>query len=255
MKQLFITATDTDAGKTFVSCAITHALTHQQTSYDKIETKVAVFKPVSAGCENVNGELINEDAKLLCQFANCQQSIQEINPIAFEDPIAPHIAAKNTGQAISVDDIVLHFQQVKNLEADITLVEGAGGWRLPLGVEVSNTDNKGKYQFLSDFAIKEKLKVILIVNMKLGCLNHAMLTYETIKADGLDCIAWVANCASSDSMSNLSENIAELSELLPIPKLAQFDFIPDIDELGNTITLQDKIQLAAKQVNLAILNT
>ncbi len=133
-------------------------------------------------------------------------------------------------------------------------MEGAGGWRLPLGPLVSNADNQGKYQFLSDFAIQEKLKVILIVNMKLGCLNHAMLTYEMIKADGLDCIAWVANCASSESMSNLSENIAELSELLPIPKLAQFDFIHDIDELGNTITLQDKIQLAAKQVNLAILN-
>ncbi len=246
MKQFFITATDTDAGKTFVSCAITHALTHES---ENTSTRVATYKPVSAGCDRQEGILINEDAKLLCQFANCQQTIAQINPIAFEEPIAPHIAARKVGQAITIETIQQYYQKVKAIEADVTLVEGAGGWRLPLG-----DDDSGKYQFLSDFAIKEELKVILVVNMKLGCLNHALLTYEMIKADGLECIAWVANCASAEPMNNLDENIAELSKLLPIPKLAQFEFIAECNSLNNKLSQTDKIKLAAKQVDLSVLN-
>jgi dethiobiotin synthetase len=258
MKNFFITATDTDAGKTFVSCALIQALTqHNNTSKNK-KLKVAAFKPISAGCDLVDGQLINEDAKLLSEFANCAQSITHINPIAFEDPIAPHIAAKKLKQHITVGEINNHYQQVKLLNADITLVEGAGGWRLPLGpvtIESSLTasiDNKiSTYQFLSDFVKGTDLDVILIVNMKLGCLNHALLTYETIKADGVKCIGWIANCASSDAMNNLSENIAELEQLLPIPKIAQFDFIADIDDKGNNISFYEKINSASKKINLS----
>ena len=266
MKQFFITATDTDAGKTFVSCALIHAFTQRNNTSTIQQLKVATFKPISAGCELVDGQLINEDAKLLSQFANCSQSIADINPIAFEEPIAPHIAAKKLNQQITVADINHHYQQVKILNADITLVEGAGGWRLPLGsmpIEstLTNTtsnsiDNqKPTYQFLSDFVKGENLDVILIVNMKLGCLNHALLTYETIKADGLECIAWIANCASSDAMNNLSENITELEQLLPIPKIAQFDFIADVDEEGKDVSFKEKINCAASKINLAPLFT
>lgn len=264
MKQFFITATDTDAGKTFVSCVLIHALTqHNKISINK-SLKVAVFKPISAGCELVDGQLINEDAKLLSEFSNCSQTITHINPITFEQPIAPHIAAKNLNQKITIVDINYHYQKVKSLNADITLVEGAGGWRLPLGpmdiesrLTTSNSiDNKKPaYQFLSDFVKGENLDVILIVNMKLGCLNHALLTYETIKSDGVDCIAWIANCASSDSMNNLSENITELEQLLPIPKIAQFDFIADVDEEGNDVTFKEKIKSAANKINLGPLLT
>jgi dethiobiotin synthetase len=273
MKQFFITATDTDAGKTFVSCALIHAFTHAFTqaltptlaqhynASTKKSLKVAAFKPISAGCELVNGQLINEDAKLLSEFANCSQAIAHINPIAFEQPIAPHIAAKNLNQKITLADIKHHYQQVKSLNADITLVEGAGGWRLPLGVmpiestlSTSNSNSidnkKPTYHFLSDFVKGENLDVILIVNMKLGCLNHALLTYETIKADGVNCIAWIANCASSDSMNNLSENITELEQLLPIPKIAQFDYIADVDAEGNDVSFSEKINSAANKINL-----
>ncbi|PKI16208.1 dethiobiotin synthase [Colwellia sp. 12G3] len=260
MKQFFITATDTDAGKTFVSCALIHALTHHNNTLTNEGLKVAAFKPISAGCELVDGQLINEDAKLLCEFANCAQSISHINPISFEEPIAPHIAAKKVNQEITLADIHHHYQQVKSLNADITLVEGAGGWRLPLGpITIKSTltasiDNKEPtYQFLSDFVKITNLDVILIVNMKLGCLNHALLTYETIKADGVECIAWIANCASNGSMNNLAENIAELEQLLPIPKIAQFDFIADVDEEGNDVSFYEKINVAAKKINLAVL--
>jgi len=254
MKQFFITATDTDAGKTFASCALIHALTK--------ERKVAAFKPISAGCELIDGVLINEDAKFLSEFANCEQSITHINPIAFKEPIAPHIAAKKENTQISLTQLTHHFDKVKSLNADITLVEGAGGWRLPLGQSsldalpqggnerLNDENTKPAYQFLSDFVKASKLQVILIVNMKLGCLNHALLTYETIKADGVDCVAWIANCADGKSMTNLSENIAELEFLLPIPKIAQFDYIADIDEEGHEVSFYQKINLAAQHINL-----
>lgn len=266
MKQLFITATDTDAGKTFVSCALIQALTntlltgHSNTATSK-PLKVAAFKPISAGCDLVAGQLINEDAKLLSRFANCEQSITDINPIAFAEPIAPHIAAKKQNRLITVSEINNYYQQVKLLNADVTLVEGAGGWRLPLGpsrLEPLTTmpgcpNKKPAHQFLSDFVKVASLNVILIVNMKLGCLNHALLTYEAIKADGLNCIGWIANCASSNAMNNLAENITELEQLLPIPNIAQFDFIADVDEEGNEVTFTDKINIAAKKINLSVL--
>ncbi|KGJ93865.1 dethiobiotin synthase [Colwellia psychrerythraea] len=272
MKQFFITATDTDAGKTFVSCALIKALTNLQTKNFTLTinetstpvTKVAAFKPISAGCELLNGQLINEDAKLLSEFSNCGQSIGEINPIAFAEPIAPHIAAKKLNRQISLGELNDHYHKVKSLNADFTLVEGAGGWRLPLGPALldpkstiicnNNNDNqKPTYQFLSDFVKSSDLTVILIVNMKLGCLNHALLTYEAIKSDGVNCIAWIANCASSDSMNNLAENIAELEQLLPMPKIAQFDFFNDRDEQGNEISFNEKISLAAEKINLTTL--
>ncbi|MEI6895494.1 MAG: dethiobiotin synthase [Colwellia sp.] len=262
MKQFFVTATDTDAGKTFVSCALIYALQQQIIKAKNKPMIVAAFKPISAGCELVNDQLINEDAKLLSQFANAKQSIAMINPITFKDPIAPHIAAKKENVSLSISEIELHYNVVKALNADVIIVEGAGGWRLPLGVSPKINslvkcvgDNKQSYQFLSDFAKRSQHDVILIINMKLGCLNHALLTFEAIKTDGLNCIAWVANCASSESMNNLAENITELEQLLPIPKIAQFDFFNDVDKEGNHISFKEKIKFAASQINLAPLLT
>ncbi len=255
MKEIFITATDTDAGKTFVSCAIISALKQELHNPPSNIYKVAAFKPVAAGCELVDNKPINEDAKLLSEFSNAKQSISEVNPIAFKEPIAPHIAAIKHKRNITVAEISMHYQQVKSLNADFTLVEGAGGWRLPLGVEpnsASNAVDKNKsFEFLSDFVKTEKLKAVLIVNMKLGCLNHALLTYETIKADGIECVAWIANCASGEVMDNLNENIASLEQLLPIPKMAQLNFIEDIDAQGNHVSFENKVSIAASQIDIA----
>lgn len=218
MTNYFITATDTDAGKTYVACALVRALV-------QASNKVAVYKPISAGCEFEDGLLVNQDAKLLSLEANCQQSIVNINPIAFEEPIAPHIAAKKNQQPISVQQVNENFKCVKNLKADINIVEGAGGWRLPLG----NGD------YLSEFVKQAKLDVILVVNMKLGCLNHAVLTYESIINDGLKCIAWVANCPSE--MPYLEDNINELKSLLPIPQLAILSKTNDLNKASNQFDL------------------
>ncbi len=229
MKNLFITVRDTNTGKTFVTCALAQAL-------KSAGKKVATYKPISAGCQQTVEGLINEDAELLCRFANAKQTIKEINPIAFVDSIAPHIAAKQTNQEISLADINHYFASVVSLSADINLTEGAGGWRLPLSIE--------KKTFLSDFAVTTKQQVILVVNMKLGCLNHALLTYEAIKADGLSCVGWVANQASVSTMANLTQNITSLEQLLPMPKLAVLTF----DDTKQTLSA--KIISAAKKINI-----
>ncbi len=244
MKKLFITATDTDAGKTFVACALTQALIN-------VGKKVAVYKPIAAGCQLDKGILINEDAQLLSQFANCDQSIREVNPIAFVDPIAPHIAAKKSDREISINDINQGYQHIKatNAGADIIITEGAGGWRLPLAINQDSSNNKNnKNIFLSDFVIDTKQEVILIVNMKLGCLNHALLSYQAIVADGLNCIAWIANSATEQPMLNFDENIASLEQLLPTPKMAQLSFYDD-----TTLSLHDKICAAANEIDCSIL--
>jgi len=235
MKNYFITATDTDAGKTFVACALTQALVN-------LGKKVTAYKPVAAGCQQIGPLLINEDAQLLSQFANCEQKIDEVNPIALVEAIAPHVAAARIDRKISLEEISLGFAQTLSLKADINLTEGAGGWRLPLNIKTVEPI------FLSDFAIQTKQDVILVVNMKLGCLNHALLTYQAIIADGLNCIAWVANSASENIMSNLDENIASLEQLLPMPKIAQLGFYKD-----PTMSLHAKICAAAKEIDCSSL--
>lgn len=238
MKNLFITATDTDAGKTFVACALTQALVDA-------DKKVAVYKPIAAGCNQVGELLINEDALLLSQFGNSNQSISDVNPIAFADAIAPHIAASNENREISIDEISQGFNKVTSLKADINITEGAGGWRLPIYIDKSIKNNTDKHIFLSNFAQETKQDVILIVNMKLGCLNHALLTYQAIIADGLQCVAWIANNACEQPMSCLDENIASLAQLLPIPKIAQLVFYNEA-----SMSLNDKIHAAANEIDI-----
>lgn len=214
MKKIFITATDTDAGKTHVAQALIIALT-------KKGYKVAAYKPVSAGCSVIGGELVNEDAQLLNQRANCDQSLQQVNPIAYEEPIAPHIAANKLNKEINLSDVNNSFEDLLKFGADVIVTEGAGGWRLPLG--------NGKY--LSDFAKDTEQSVVMVVNMKLGCLNHAILTYETIINDGLNCIGWVANCL--EEMNYLEENIAELKGLIASPLLATINNDPNVEKAAN----------------------
>ena len=238
MKNFFITATDTDAGKTFVACALTQALVNNG-------KKVAVYKPIAAGCNYVNDQLINEDAMLLSEFSNCGQSINDVNPIAFEAAIAPHIAAINEKKEISITEIEQGFSDLTSLKADINITEGAGGWRLPVVISNASQENKQKHIFLSDFVQLTQQDVILVVNMKLGCLNHALLTYQAIIADGLHCVAWIANNAAAESMSCLQENIASLEQLLPIPKIAQLSFYHN-----ENMSVQDKIYAAANEIDL-----
>ncbi|MDO6446980.1 dethiobiotin synthase [Colwellia sp. 1_MG-2023] len=223
MIKLFITATDTDAGKTYVAQSLITALVEKQ-------LRVAVYKPISAGCEKVvtsqGTQLVNEDALLLANAANCQQTLANVNPIAFEEPIAPHIAAKKHNKPIDLTFLEKHYQSITTNPCDVLITEGAGGWRLPLG----------NGQFLSELVQSTEQDVILVVNMKLGCLNHAILTYQSIISDGLTCVGWVANCL--DNMPYLEENIAELEQFFPMPLIAKLAKQTDIKQAAAKFNLQ-----------------
>jgi len=219
-KRIFITATDTDAGKTHIACAIVNALINSG-------KKVSVFKPISAGCENVDGQLINEDAQRLLLQSNTGQTIEQVNPIAFEPPIAPHIAATKLNRVIEISEIQIHFNSLVNENPDILITEGAGGWRLPLG--------SGKY--LSEFVVQTNQAVVLVVNMKLGCLNHAFLTYEAIVNDGLTCIGWIAN--GIEDMPYFEENLSTLKEEIPVPNIGVVRFEPDISKIADIIDISN----------------
>lgn len=209
--QLFITATDTDAGKTLIACALTKKLV-------QANQKVAVFKPIAAGCDVIQDQLVNDDAKALQRCANVKQTLTNINPIAFLDPIAPHIAAQQEHRVISNELISWYYRSVKALNADFIVTEGAGGWRLPLG----------NGEFLSGFAQQHKLNIVLVVNMKLGCLNHAILTYQSIIADGLSLVGWVANCI--DEMPYKDENIQLLCQTIHAPLLGVVGNVDSVEQ-------------------------
>jgi dethiobiotin synthetase len=205
----FITGTDTDVGKTTVAAGLLHAarLTGLST---------AAGKPVASGCAVTPQGLRNADALALQAECSIDLTYEEINPVAFEPAIAPHLAAREAGVAVTVKSLLEPMQQTLSKQADFTLIEGAGGWRVPLD-DQSN---------LSDLAVALGLPVILVVGVRLGCINHALLTAEAIAQDGLPLAGWVANV--TDSMtSRLEENLATLAERIPAPCLGR---VPRLEE-------------------------
>ena len=213
-KTFFVTGTDTEVGKTFISQALLLAMGVSGLS-------TTAYKPVAAGCEQTPLGLRNEDALLLQAACSIELSYDEINPIAFAEPVAPHLAAQNLSQTIILKAINDGFVRLQQKQADVLLVEGAGGWRLPLGADL-----QGKQQYLSDFAIQHKLPVILVVGIRLGCLNHALLTAEAIRSDGLELAGWVANQIDSN-IPYRDENIQSLQKQLNAPFIGS---VPKLEE-------------------------
>ena len=210
-RAFFVTGTDTEVGKTFVTEALLILLNEKG-------VLTAGYKPIAAGCERTAKGLRNEDALALQQHSSIDLSYDEVNPIAFEAAVAPHLAAKNlnednTTQPISVDTVREGFICLLQKKPDVLIVEGAGGWRLPLGI-----DFEGLPRYLSEFAVEQNLSVILVVGMRLGCLNHAVLTAECIRNDGLKIAGWVANQVDPD-MPLLEDNIDSLKTFLDAPLL------------------------------------
>ncbi|AZD88910.1 MULTISPECIES: dethiobiotin synthase [Pseudomonas] len=199
----FVTGTDTDVGKTTVAAGLLHAARLSGLS-------TAAGKPVASGCELTPKGLRNADALALLAECSLPLTYDEVNPLAFEPAIAPHLAAREAGVALTVQALLAPMRLVLAKGADFTLIEGAGGWRVPL----ADQDN------LSDLAMALGLPVILVVGVRLGCINHALLTAEAIAQDGLQLAGWVANIIEPKT-SRLEENLATLAERLPAPCLGR----------------------------------
>ena len=199
----FITGTDTDAGKTSVAAGLLCAAKQQGCS-------TLAMKPVASGCDMSAEGLRNSDALALIAQSTVQLPYTQINPYAFAPAIAPHIAAQEAGVELSVAGLYRAAQVILQEQADFTLIEGAGGWRVPISAT----------EFLSDFAIALQLPVILVVGVKLGCINHALLSAQAILNDGLELAGWVANVVDPNC-ARLAENLATLQQLMPAPCLAE----------------------------------
>lgn len=202
-RTFFVAGTDTDVGKTLVSAGLLAAANQQGLS-------TVGVKPVAAGCEKTEAGLRNSDALLLQQTASIKLSYEQVNPIAFESPIAPHIAAGQLGRRLDADRIAALCRGVMMQPADFMIIEGAGGWRVPL-------NNR---QTLADVAKLLRTPVILVVGMKLGCISHTLLTVEAIVKDGLRLAGWVAN-QIEPQMSCYDENLETLKSMLSAPLLAE----------------------------------
>lgn len=211
-KSFFITGTDTDVGKTVASAALLAALNNAGYS-------TMALKPVAAGCESTDEGLVNGDAQLLMEWASTELPYAQVNPIRFAPPIAPHIAAQEAGTPISVSRLVGLCRGALMRKVDVAVVEGAGGWRVPVNPR----------ETLADFAREMQFPVILVVGLKLGCLNHALLTAEAVRRDGLNLVGWIANQPQPEAMSRQSENIETLQAMLPCPFLGTLPHSEDLD--------------------------
>lgn len=217
----FITGTDTDVGKTAVAAGLLHWAKLQNLS-------TAACKPIAAGCEETAGGLRNNDALLLHEQCTKALNYKTVNPIAMVDAIAPHIAASKANIHLSVESLHKSVQKVLDLKADVTLIEGAGGWQVPLN----------KSETMADLAVAIKAPVILVVGLRLGCINHALLTANAIVQSGLPLAGWVANLVDPN-FSCVDENIEAIQARIDVSCFGSIPFIRDVTPEG----LSEYIQL------------
>lgn len=212
----FVTGTDTNVGKTLISCALLHGFSGQG-------LRVVGMKPVA--CDE---GAVSEDVRSLRAASNVLASRGQVNPYCFERAVAPHLAAQFAGIRINLERIVQSYRELAT-QADMVIVEGAGGFCVPL-----NESEDG-----ADLARQLKLPVILVVGMRLGCLNHALLTKRAIAASDLKMAGWVANCVD-ESMSMLNENIAALELRFDAPLLGvvpHYQTPPDATDVAEYLDL------------------
>lgn len=211
MRGFFITGTDTDVGKTWFTAGLLQAFNEQG-------SRTIAMKPVASGCDTIDGQLRNADADCLMQHMSEQADYSEVNPYSFAAAIAPHIAASQVGQHIDLEKI-RQMAETLARRADMILVEGVGGWLVPLNDTQSIADLAGTLQ----------LPVIMVVAIKLGCLNHALLTAQAITVSGLPLVGWVANMCD-DADANTEAIIAALQQRLDSPLLARLPRLNAFDE-------------------------
>lgn len=210
-KSYFITGTGTDVGKTLVASGLLAAASQQGLS-------TVGMKPVAAGCDVTSEGLRNNDALQLLAQSSLNVSYEQINPVALEPAVAPHIAAAKAGRRLSADRLAGFYRGLMMQRPDFSVVEGAGGWRVPLN----------QRETFADLAKMIQLPVVLVVSMELGCINHALLTVEAIQRDGLTLAGWVANQVVS-GMGSYQENLETLQHWIPCPMIAEIPFLPEAE--------------------------
>lgn len=196
----FVTGTDTGCGKTTVTAALARLLVGRG-------AEVACFKPIASGCRWCDGRLVSDDALALMAASNAGLDYDEVNPYALEPAIAPHIAAQRAGISFDLDRIC---RKISENRSSVQLVEGVGGWRVPLDAQ----------RELPELPRRLACPVVLVVGMRLGCLNHALLTARAIVQDGLVLTGWIANFLDPE-FAEPAANERTLERLLPAPKLGR----------------------------------
>lgn len=225
MAAFFITGTDTGVGKTLVTAALLHAARARG-------LRAVGLKPVAAGCTPRDGRLVNDDALALQAASSESLAYGDVNPVALPDALAPHLAAERAGVAVAAQPLVAHCRSVAARGADLVLVEGAGGWVVPLNAR----------ETLADVATALGWPVVLVVGLRLGCLNHALLTAAAVRAAGLPLAGWVANSPGPE-MDAFAGNVAALEARLGAPRLGTVPWQgAAVDALG-----------AARHLDLALL--
>ncbi|PPT83591.1 dethiobiotin synthase [Xanthomonas arboricola pv. zantedeschiae] len=215
---LYVTGTDTGIGKTMASTALLHALRRQG------HTAVGM-KPVASGCEHTPQGWRNEDALALQAASAPQPDYATLNPYALPAPLAPELAAADVGVTLSLEPIAQAFAQLR-AQAEVVVVEGVGGWAAPLSADLDQ----------ADLVRALKLPVVLVVGIRLGCINHARLSAAAIAADGLDCIGWIAN-EVDPQMERIEENIGMLRQRLAMPCWGRIAWRPGADAASQSLGL------------------
>lgn len=216
--RLFVTGTDTGVGKTRMAAALCAA-------FVVAGRRVAGMKPVASGCDWTPEGLRNADALALHQAMNVRASYDEVNPYAFAPAIAPHIAAAEAHRTIDFELLDRCYERLC-LQSEVTIVEGAGGWLAPL-------DQRRTF---ADLAARWQLDIILVVGMRLGCLNHALLTVESIHRRGRKLAGWIAN-GIDPGFERPEENLRTLRDAIAAPCLGSFPYAPEagMDEITNKL--------------------
>lgn len=217
-KCFFITGTDTGVGKTWAAVTLMRY-------FNKQGFAVAGMKPVAAGCHWHNDQLKNEDALLLQENASHRLPYEIINPYAFEMPISPHLSTQEN--SVQMDIVLQAFTQLK-AKADVVIVEGAGGWLTPISQQYD----------IATLAKALKIPVIMVVAIRLGCINQARLTYQAISSDKIPCVGWLAVCVEPD-MAYQKENIATIKNKIKTPLLGTLPYsvTRDFNRLAGHIKL------------------
>jgi dethiobiotin synthetase len=218
MNSIFVTGTDTNVGKTRISVALIKLLQQEG-------KRVAAMKPIASGCDLTIEGLRNDDALQLRQQADVDLPYEQINPYAFAPAIAPHIAAEQVGTSIDLTVIKQNFDLILG-QSDAVVVEGAGGWLVPLN----------STQTIADLAIQLNLPVIVVVDIKLGCINHALLTIKAIELSGLKLQGWVANNYGKNPQS--IEIVETLTQRILAPCLGNVPVLKATDSAADYLLIK-----------------